>query len=525
MARRPAGLRLAALLTVAVGLACFGVAGESVAAANRVGRADAETGASQVVSIQYSQSVDPVAAVRKADPDGTWAAAAATWLPDGGNSINGTVLAVDSSRLAAVGDDARGGLSPDSLAKAISANTVPALTITGTSLRATITSSGIDPASAPLVQFNLVTRDGAPLDAESAALSDGTHQYVAPVACASGCTFVGVTWDRPITVPGTMKGTTTLTRLEAEMSGSYHPVQARLSEKKAWRALTPQGQATDRVSIASTGVQDQFDSSNGGFGGIAYAYTPNPIPIVATPSALVTGTSPGSRTLVDGFGATAHIHVVTTTTVLPVVLDYGAIADLSAVRTQLPSFDSEATWQVWLSPSAPADAVHRLQKAGLTVQGQTTASSRVAVLGRQAPALSLLLLLIASFVGAILAMGATAVSIAAAARRRSYEFAALRAIRISVRALFRATALEQSMLLGGAVILGVPAGIIAAIIALPVLPEFATSTPVTLSFVPHPLPLVAFAVLFAVLVAGTALIAAGRVLQQAQPSRLREGEE
>lgn len=44
IARRPAGLRLAAMLAVAAGLATFAVAGESVAATNRSARAAGELG-------------------------------------------------------------------------------------------------------------------------------------------------------------------------------------------------------------------------------------------------------------------------------------------------------------------------------------------------------------------------------------------------------------------------------------------------------------------------------------------------
>jgi len=61
VARRPAGLRLAAMLAVAVGLASFGVSGEAVAAGNRDARAQAELGAQRVVAMQFERGVDPVA--------------------------------------------------------------------------------------------------------------------------------------------------------------------------------------------------------------------------------------------------------------------------------------------------------------------------------------------------------------------------------------------------------------------------------------------------------------------------------
>ena len=78
--RRPAGLRLAALLAVAVGLAVFAVDAESAAQVNRSRRAALEVGAPTVVGAQFQLGHDPVSAAHKADPDGTWAMPAATWL-------------------------------------------------------------------------------------------------------------------------------------------------------------------------------------------------------------------------------------------------------------------------------------------------------------------------------------------------------------------------------------------------------------------------------------------------------------
>ncbi|AMM21474.1 hypothetical protein AX769_16705 [Frondihabitans sp. PAMC 28766] len=526
VARRPAGLRLAVLLAAAVGLACFGVAGESVATNNRAVRSDAEVGAQTSVSIQYSPAVDPVNAVRRADPDGTWAAAAATWLPDGG-AVNGTVLGVDASRIRAVGEAARGGPSVDEIYRDIHSDVVPALTVTGTRIRATITGSGIAPAAAPIVQFNLLDKAGTEIDVQSTGVVEGTHQYAATIPCAKGCSFVGLTWDRPITLPGTMKGTLTLHGLDAGTGSSraLHPLAARLTQPEAWRLKVPQGQATDHVTVDRDGVHDRFAAYNGGFGGIVYASTPYPIPLVATPTGMVAGQVSHARGVMDGYNNTAPVEVKSYSPVLPVVLDFGVVADLTALRTQLPEFDGEASWQVWLGPHAPPDAVTLLKRQGLTVESVSTTSAREADYARQAPGLSLLLLLLASFIGAFLAMGATAVSIAATSRRRSYEMAALRVLRIPRAALYRAAVLEQAILLGGATVIGLPAGIVAALVALPLLPGFATTTPVHLDFVPTAPPIIAFALAFAMLVGATALIAAATVVRQAKASRLREGEE
>jgi hypothetical protein len=77
--RRPAGLRLATLLAVAVGLATFAVCGEAVATVNRGARAQAELGSAERVSVHLTPSADPVAVTHRLDPAGNWAMAAGNW--------------------------------------------------------------------------------------------------------------------------------------------------------------------------------------------------------------------------------------------------------------------------------------------------------------------------------------------------------------------------------------------------------------------------------------------------------------
>ncbi len=177
--RRPTALRLAALLAVAVGLATFGVGGESVAAANREVRAAGEIGADRSVSIQYEPAIDPVQAVRKADPHGRWAMAVATWLPFGGDSVVGTVLAVDSSRLAAVGSPTAGAPSPAELAKLISPPATP-LVVRATRITVQLEASDLTPLR-PRVQLDLVGTDRRPLSIQAGDMQDGRHDYAVDV--------------------------------------------------------------------------------------------------------------------------------------------------------------------------------------------------------------------------------------------------------------------------------------------------------------------------------------------------------
>jgi hypothetical protein len=523
--RRPAGVRLATLLAVAAGLAAFAIGAEGTAVGNRLVRAQAEVGAATVVDVQPTGSGDPVATVRRLDPSGTWAMAAATWLPDGGGAVAGTVLAVDATRLAAVGDPTAGGIGRADLARAVRPRTVAPLAVRGTRIEATITASALRPGLQPQVQFDLRTPAGRTVAAESTLLRIGMHTYRATVPCAAGCTLAGITWDRPISIEsGDMAGTALLAGLAAGGPGAVRPLAARLDDPAAWRAAVPVSEARDRVSVASGGVLDHFSGASG-YGGVAFASTPPVLRAVSTPHGLVHNPGTGPPTVVDSFGTRAALQPVATSAVLPAVLDAGVLLDARSVEDLVPAFRTEASWQVWLSSAAPPDALARIARAGLVVQGVTTTAQRERVLGRQGPALSLLLLLASAVVGAVLAAVGTAVSIGASARRRSYELAALHAVGVRRGSLFRAAVAEQSILLLTALALGIPAGLLAAFLTLPVLPEFGTATPVALTFTPAVLPVALFAGAFVVLVLVAAVVSAAAVLARSGPGRLREAEE
>ena len=521
--RRVAGLRLAALLATALGLATFAVSGEGVASANRTARAHAELGAAQVASIQFDPQHDPVVAVDQADPDGKWAMAAATFLPDGGGSVIGTVLAVDSSRLAAVGYPSTAGPSTAQVAAKIAANSVPTVVVTSTQLRVSVTASNLSPGPTPVVQFDLGTAREPDIEVPAGSLQTGSRTYSAAVPCAAGCTFKGITWRRPAGYLDPQNGVAVISAVHQAAGGSWSDFGVRLRDPAAWRDGSPRGDATDRITITADGVQDVYRSTGGGYGTSAYAYVPLPLPVVATPNSVNPPypSAPDPPIMEDINKAQATYRIVAEAPVLPVVLDNGMLVDLNYLRSQLPSFEGEARWSVWLGPKAPADAVARLKAAGLVVQSEASTSSRITRLSRQGPALSLVLLLACAVAGAVLAVGAVAISVAASGRRRSFELAALRVVGVSRGALLRANILEQLLLLGSAVVLGIPSGIVAARLTMPAIPLFSDTTPVPLTY-PASLERVGlFGLAFVILLVATAIIAGRALLSTAVPARLR----
>jgi hypothetical protein len=523
--RRPSGLRLAALLAVAIGLATFAIDGEAVAASNRSTRAALEVGAAQVVHAQYQVDHDPIDVVRSVDPDGRWAMAAATWITNGG-PVTGRLLAVDASRLAAVGNWPEGGSLTVEQAAALVGPAVPEpLVVTADSMRVTIRALAPATGAPPNVSLLVKRPSHKPELVRLGPLQPGTAQYAAAVPCAGGCTLQSIVLDRPVSFFDTMAGSVLVTAVERHSGGTWAPFDARLTKAGEWRgAGTPQT-ATDTVSATPEGLRDDYSSTGGASNGLGHVDSPVPLPLVSTEAGVRHDANAGPPVMVDKSASTTTFDEVGQADLLPQVLDNGALVDVRYVRTQVADFSNEADWQVWLSPSAPSDAVAQLTKAGLLAGTVDTQAERTAALARQGTALALLLLVACAVVGAVLAAGATALAVAVTGRRRSFELAALSAVGVPRRSLLRSCTGEQLILLGTGFLLGVPTGILAARIALPVIPLYSDTTPVPPSYEPHVWVLATFAAVVAALLVVVAVVAGRALMRSAVPTRLREAEQ
>ena len=521
--RRPAGLRLAALLAVAAGLATFAVCGEAVATSNRDARAQTELGTPQRVAVQFDVGHDPQTIVDAVDPQRRWAMATATWVPDGtvitGATIVGPIVGVEPSRLSSTMYSVRGQQSAATMTKDLTTGVTPAARFSGTRLRATISSPGVV-GDRSAVQLGYRRIHGGVVWAAAGPLLAGTHDYVASIDCPEQCEFTGVTIDRSIHAAPVVTGAMTLEAVHAQGLGTDRPLDVRTGDPNAWRADQLGDNATQQITTSASGVTTRFSATNGTSPILAYNDAPVEMPIVATPRAASERIATGS--LADFANGLGRYRVARWASPLPVVLDTGAVADLDFLRIWLPRVVQESTWSVWLGPDAPADAVSRLRTAGLLVEHVDSAKARVAQLGRQGPALGLLLLLVCAVAAAVLAVGGTAVSLLADGRRRAFELAALRVVGVGQRTLRRSAVAEQGLLLGAAIVLGLPSGYAAAALVLPVIPEFSDETPVVLRFGPPIVLALACAAAFALLLGVTAVVAGRALARAAVPERLRE---
>jgi putative ABC transport system permease protein len=515
VARRATEHRFAVLLAVATGVAVFSVAANDVVRHNEDRRAQAEVGTSAVVNVQPQAGIDVVNAVAKIDPQGAWAMAANVWTPIGG-SVGVPIEAVDSTRLAKVASTSAADLSR--FTQPLSAHAAHRILFTGDAVRVTMTATGT--FYRPTLDVSLTDNRGANVVVHGPAVRTGAQSIAVPVPCNSGCRLVGLALDRSIFDNRTMTGTWSVAKIERRSAGSWVTVESDLTLPQAWRAGRAQTSGHDTVRTAPSGVTDTFTAEFGGWPSMEVADEPRPLPVLLTANA--TATTQTDPYVDDQLGRQVPLQRVATVARLPRLLDTGGLADIVAARDQLPAFDQLGQWQVWLGPSAPRDALARLRAAGLVPGRPDTAARHVRTLRQQGPALALQLFLFASFACSALALAAAALALAAAGRRRSFEMAALLAVGVRRGSLLRACVVEQLLLLGTGVLLGVASGLVGAAIALPAVPEYADKSPIPVVHVPSAGVVAGFAAALAVVVTGVAIVGGVALLRAAVPSRLRE---
>jgi putative ABC transport system permease protein len=193
---------------------------------------------------------------------------------------------------------------------------------------------------------------------------------------------------------------------------------------------------------------------------------------------------------------------------LPRVGDNAAMVDLDLLsRSQVGPTIPDTADQVWLGPAAPSDAIARLQAAGLRIDRIETASAVLHQLDQSAPALADDFLLVATIVALLAAAASTLGALGANTRQRATELTALELTGVPKTALKRSLALESAVLALTA-LFGVAGGVLAAIIAIPSLPELGGPALIPLQYeLPGGLVAAVSAAVVAVILLATAAVA------------------
>jgi hypothetical protein len=519
VARRPAGLRLAALLAVAVGLATFAVDGTLVAAGNRAERASTDVGADTVLVVRTEGDADLKQVVRRIDPGGTWAMAAEVWLPFG--SLDGTVLAVDSAALPHVAhwrhDFAPVPLSR--LATEIGGGAPAPLRLTGDSVGVDLTTVTLPTPTHGVGA--LVTGSRGQVTVPLGTLQPGAHRYVAPLPpCPrTGCVLNGIVVPRGGPPGAEQRGALRLAGVADHRGGVWHRLQVDLAQPGAWHQELVHSPATSTIDPLADGVTWRFSVAGGDAPVLLRSTLPWPLPIAAGKGLLSDASAPA----VQNFDTQSiPLDPRLTVNVVPQQGRQSSLVDLDFARAAVPRFEEFVEQQVWLSDAAPADAADRLRNAGLQVVETRTTAARRDLLDRSAPALGLLLFAFAAAAAAVLAAGATALTLYLSGRRRSFELAAMLVVGAPRRSLLAAAVGEQLLVLGTALVLGVSGGLASALLVLPAVPELPAGPPPALRYAPHLGGLTLFLLGLLVVVLATAAGAATGLIRQARPRLLRE---
>ncbi len=522
--RRPTSLRQITVLAIATGLACFAVTGWAAAGINRTVRADFTLGAARVLSVQVPNSVNIEQAVNRADPTGRYAMAVML------SSIpSENLLAVQVSRLRRVAYWPK-NISPTSESRIVSWLTPhlqPAMYMTGTQIRATITMAG-NPTPPPDLVFNLVNSGGRQGVADFGFLRSGTHTYTTslPSACSGGCHVLNLEplWTQSQSGPQQVSYSLTIAGLQERgaPSGSWKNATSRLADPRYWTASAPgivasTASSGGRSALALT-VQDNANQSSNP------AVVPGALP--QTLHGVVTRANsvsdPAAASIEDFDGSSLNLDVPYQVAALPQLGYQGFLVDLQTAIRGENAPPSQTQTEVWLAPGAPSSIERSLRAQGVRVTSVKTPAADIARMNHGGLALAYLFFLFAAGAAAVLAIGAAVFSVFMTSRRRAFELAVLRAIGVPNRTLMRSLLGEQLLVLGPGVLLGIGAGLLGALMALPSVPEFASTVggpPVELVFAVG--PIVGMVMVLVVLLAVAASLASLATLRLASWDRLR----
>jgi hypothetical protein len=504
----------------------------SVAGANRQERAVNQAGAVTVLDVAADDRVpDLRTAVATADPDGHSMAAAIVQV-----DRSTPLLAVDTARFAGVAAWAPGNSATQlsAILRKLAAPAQRSLAFTGTELRLDVNLTATPPKRAvTLTAF--VT--GADHRRSSYAFGTvhagaGSYQQSMPPICESSCRITGLTLQaagpaRPEDAAQVATSIAATVSAQARSGGAWRPV-AGFDDPARWRD-DGAGLATVTRSGSALGITLRQSAPEGPWSTLLSADTPSHVPAVLASQTASSYPGPAVHDA-STFGlddATLPIDGVATSVALPSLDRLGAMIDFGAALNAMSTpVSSQTQLAVFVAADGPSDMAARLAEQGIRVTDTVRASEFRTELDRTGPAFADGLFLVAAAAATLLAIGATVLAGVVTARRRAYELAALEAAGVRPRVLRRSAAVEQGVLLAAGLAVGLVAGVVGSMLALPSTPFFVDQTvgpPIQ-----HALPwgLLAGLVLTLIVVfAVTCEIVARVVSGQATAGRLREAQQ
>jgi putative ABC transport system permease protein len=512
--RRPTTLRRLLPLAAATAVLLFAVSSFFLNSSNRALVAHFEVGAAKVVDVTPPPGLNFEAAVRRADPTGREAMAAAYY-----SSVTGDMLAVDSSRLAAVAFWPS-GVSRKPLATLAHQLSPPAphgVSFTGSELRLTLDV----PKGTPSIELGVSLFDETYQTSQTIYIrpvTGGIHSYFVSLTgvCFAQCRLTGLApnWNNPYT--STHKDVSFgLDGVSVQRGGSWHPVAFGEGQRGTWRAQP------SSIGVASSGsaVVFQIPGQQLGLSGLLLS----PIDLPAAMPGVVTRVAqtadappsplPDGDIDIDLGGGLVTVHPVALTSTLPSVGHAGVLVDFKLAQRAATSTEDYRTFEVWLAPGASPAILNRLRADGVAIGAVTSAAVRLGQLDHGGIALAYAVALIVTPIAGLLAIGSVAFVIISDGRRRRRETASLWMAGVPLRTVRRAQALETTIVLGSALVVGAVIGFVTDSLALSSLPQFvAGSGGLSISRSVPLVPFVCAVGVFGVLLAGAVVVSTRLVM-------------
>lgn len=527
VARRPATLRTVLVVASALGLATFSVVAWTSTNLNAHDVAWTTIGSAKVLVVQPPTGQDLAAIVDGIDPSGTQAAVVDDYT-DFSSGARRT-LAVDTSRFGNVAYW-RSDFAQDpfrALLSRLHPAEPPPLRVAGDAISATVDVESLTSGASPWDLVAILQQPGGnQIEADLGRLVAGTTQDLTTslVDCSnSPCELREVRLSSP-SHPTEVAGTLVIEALRKHSANGWQQVAAQFTSGNAWASINAgQYSPPDQVETSPAGLLYAFNTPAGVDPGVAFQDTPNPLPAIVP---LALASSSGTLQVAGLDGRLISVKSIGTARALPGAVDNGVIVDRDFAKriASNPTYSSQD--EIWLSSEASTNFTARLEAAGVRILSTSSASDQAARLSRQGPGLALQLLLTAAAAAVVLAVAGSLVATHLAARRRSFELAAVRALGVKRTSLVRAILAEYGLLFGASTVLGVGAGILATALALPSVPEFVDQPAAPPLLYPIAPPTIGFlAGATAVLMALGALISSVVLVRVARAERLREAEQ
>lgn len=518
VARRPGGARTTILLATSFAVATFAVSAWAVERSNYRAAAGITVGAPSVLTVQLPQGQDLGSLVARADPSGRHAAAVDLFTGTG--SIT---LAVDAERWARVASWPGQKRLSSRIKQLLVPSTKPPLILNGDAVRVVVSVSNLAPAATTMVlDVETPTGEGVTPVQLGALPESGSLSASAPLA-ACPCTVQDLTLVPDPSLGGSEQftGRVQVQSLEVHDATGWHPVEAGFTGAGSWRASGAMA-ASENVASSPEGLSWNWNLPGVQDALVAYSDVPAVIPAVAPAG---TASAPGGLTVTGLDGRDLPVDIVAVAKAVPGLATGGVVMDRRFAETAAGGNLAQVVQQVWVGNGGnPNTIASRLTSEGAKVTAVQTQQESAAAFRRAGPGLAGVLFLAEAALAAAMAAAGAILGLAISARRRRYEMASLEVVGIGVNALSRSVVMEQVIVLGFGVAIGIATGIGADALVLRVLPEFTSSPPApVLSYVPPAgllatvLLLGAAAVVVAAAVAGAILVKGTRLAQ------LREG--